>query len=141
MEKKMKHLEMIQGIVNRMANNSFLLKGWSVTIVAGLLALSVATGEKIALILIAIIPIVVFWILDGYFLWMERLFREVYKHVSQKEESEIDFDMNFKDFIKGRNRWIATIFSNTLIIFYLSLLVTLGIVIYFLMQFKPIPPI
>jgi hypothetical protein len=141
MEKKMKHLEMIQGVINRMANNSFLLKGWSVTIVAGLLALSVATGEKIALICIALIPIVVFWILDGYFLWMERLFREVYKHVSKKEESEIDFDMNFKDFIKGRNRWIPTIFSNTLVIFYLSLLVTLGIVTLFLVLNKPIPPI
>ena len=141
MEKKMKHLEMIQGIVNRLAHNSFLLKGWSVTIVAGLLALSVATGEKIAIISIALIPIVVFWILDGYFLWMERLFREVYKHVSQKEESEINFDMNFKDFIKGRNRWIPTIFSKTLVIFYLSLLVTLGIVIVFLMLYKPIPSI
>jgi hypothetical protein len=141
MEKKMKHLEMIQGIINRLANNSFLLKGWTVTIVAGLLALSIATREKIALICIAFIPIVVFWILDGYFLWQERLFREVYKHVSQKEESQIDFDMNPTDFIRGRNRWILTIFSNTLIIFYLSLLATMGIVIAFLMHYKPIPPI
>jgi len=139
MEKKMKHLEMIQGIVNRLANNSFLLKGWSVTIVAGLLALSIATREKIALIYIAFLPIFVFWILDGYFLWQERLFREVYKHVSKKDESQIDFDMNPTDFISGRNRWIPTIFSNTLIIFYLSLLITLGIVIAFLKLYKPIP--
>lgn len=49
MEKKIKHLEMILGIVNRMGSNSFFLKGWSVTIVAGLLALSIATQEKIVL--------------------------------------------------------------------------------------------
>ena len=34
MEKKIKHLEMIQGVINRMAGNSFALKGWSVTLIA-----------------------------------------------------------------------------------------------------------
>ena len=34
MEKKMKHLEMIEGVIERMGNNSFQLKGWAVTLVA-----------------------------------------------------------------------------------------------------------
>ena len=37
---KLKHLEFIQGIITRMANNSFMLKGWAVTLVAGIFALS-----------------------------------------------------------------------------------------------------
>ena len=61
--------------------------------------------------------------------------------VSQKGEFQVDFEMNHTAFKGGRNRWIPTIFSNTLIIFYLSLLATLGIVIYFLMRYKPIPAI
>ena len=36
MDAKLKHLEMIQGVINRMANCSFLLKGWSVTLIAAL---------------------------------------------------------------------------------------------------------
>ena len=40
MDNKVKHLEMIQGIVNRMSINSFLLKGWSVVLVSGLFALA-----------------------------------------------------------------------------------------------------
>jgi len=36
MEKKLKHLEMLQGVINRMANNSFLLKGWSVVLISAL---------------------------------------------------------------------------------------------------------
>ena len=36
MDRKMKHLEMIQGVISRMANNSFMLKGWAVTLVAGI---------------------------------------------------------------------------------------------------------
>ena len=36
---KMKHLEMILDVVNRMASNSFALKGWAITLVAGIFAL------------------------------------------------------------------------------------------------------
>jgi len=36
MENKIKHLEMIQGVINRMASNSFALKGWAVTLVSGI---------------------------------------------------------------------------------------------------------
>jgi hypothetical protein len=81
-------------------------------IVAALLALSAATREKIELMLIAFIPLlVVFWILDGYFLWQERLFREVYNHVIKKDEKGIDVVMNPGDFIGDRNTWIRSIFS------------------------------
>jgi hypothetical protein len=132
MDKKLKHLDMIQGVVNRLANNSFMLKGWSVMIVAALLALSAATQEKIALMLIAFIPLLVFWILDGYFLWQERLFREIYNQVIQKDEKEIDFVMNPGDFSAGRNTWIRSIFSITLLVFYGSLIITMGGVILYL---------
>ena len=132
MDKKLKHLEMIQGVVNRLANNSFMLKGWSVMIVAALLALSAATQEKIALMLIAFIPLLVFWILDGYFLLQERLFREIYNHIIKKDEKEIDFVMNPGDFIAGRNTWIRSIFSITLLVFYGSLIITMGGVILYL---------
>ena len=47
MENKLKHLEMIQGIINRMASNSFALKGWSVTLVAGIFALSSKDANEI----------------------------------------------------------------------------------------------
>ena len=34
-EKVIRHLELIQAIVNRMGSNSFLLKGWSMALVVG----------------------------------------------------------------------------------------------------------
>lgn len=58
-ESKLKHLEMIQGIINRMASNSFALKGWAVTLVAGIFALASKDTDKIYF-LIAYVPIVVF---------------------------------------------------------------------------------
>jgi len=132
MESKLKHLELIQGVVNRLANNSFLLKGWAVTIVSALLALSVTASEKIALVLIAFIPIIVFSVLDSYYLWQERLFREVYKEVSKKKPEDIDFVMNPMVFASGVNSWLKTLFSKTILIFYLSLILTMLLVIGYL---------
>lgn len=40
MERRLKHLEFVQAVINRMANTSFMLKGWSITIIAGLFAFS-----------------------------------------------------------------------------------------------------
>lgn len=59
MESKIKHLEMIQGIINRMASNSFYLKGWAVTLVAGIFAISAKDSEK-TFFLISYIPILIF---------------------------------------------------------------------------------
>ncbi len=135
MEKKLKHLEFLQGIITRMANCSFMLKGWSVILVAALLALTAATEEKVAFIAISFVPIIVFWILDAYYLWQERLFRAVYNAVRTKNENEIDFEMNPQDFVAGRNTWLSAIFSKTIVLFYLSLIITMTSVAMYLIYF------
>src|SRR5690242_13198261 len=84
-EYKLKHLEFIQSIVNRMASNSFLLKGWSVTLVAALFALAAKDSDK-KYIVVAYFPVLVFWILDAYFLSQERQFRKLYDAVRIKKE-------------------------------------------------------
>ncbi len=132
MEKKIAHLEFIQGVINRMGANSFMLKGWSVTLVAALLALSFATDQKIALIAISFIPVFVFCILDGYYLWQETLFRAVYDSVRIKDEDEIDFEMNPRDFVDSAKTWMAAIFSTTVFGFYFSLIAAMGLVIFIL---------
>jgi hypothetical protein len=40
MDAQIAHLQMIQAVITRMGSNSFLLKGWSVTLVAALFALA-----------------------------------------------------------------------------------------------------
>jgi len=59
-EAKLKHLEFIQGVINRLATNSFQLKGWSVLLVSALFALS-AANTKVAFVFLAYIPAAVFW--------------------------------------------------------------------------------
>lgn len=93
MEKKMKHMEMIQAIITRMASNSFALKGWAVTLVAALFALASKDANPIYY-LITYIPILVFWGLDAYYLSQERKFRWLYNKVRKMAEDQIDFNMS-----------------------------------------------
>lgn len=96
MERKLKHLEFIQGVINRLSTNSFLLKGWSVLLISALFALS-AKESSTAYVFLAYIPLFVFWALDGYFLWQERQYRNLYNWIRTRDVEDIDFTMNLKD--------------------------------------------
>ncbi len=75
-----KHLELIQNIINRMSQTSFLIKGWTITLVVALLALF-ANNTDWRYGLLGLIPIISFWGLDAYYLRQERLFRSLYDRV------------------------------------------------------------
>ena len=130
MEQKLKHLEFIQGVINRLATNSFQMKGWSVVLVATILVL-LARESKLHAAYIALAPILVFWALDAYFLRQERLYRALYNHVRTLDEAQIDFSMNVAPFKRGRGRtWPGATLSWTLTPFYtmLTIVVILGTV-------------
>jgi hypothetical protein len=128
-EQQVKHLEMLQQIISRMASNSFMLKGWSVTLVVGFFAVVDKTQIQ-ELGLVALIPIVLFWILDGYFLRQERLFRKHYDFVRGRNSGDIvDFSMNTQPYEAEVNCVLKVMFSNTLFLFYLGLSVPTIIVL------------
>ena len=98
-EKVVKHLEMTQSVINRLGRNSFLLKSWSMTIlVAAMVLIARENLQNQYFVSTLLLPIAGFWILDGYFLWQERLFREVYKDIRQ--QTDTDFKMNINDYKK-----------------------------------------
>ena len=68
-----KHLEIMQGVINRMAENSRSCKVWCVTLVAATLVLVARAGEP-QHALIALVPTLLFLFLDSYYLALERSF-------------------------------------------------------------------
>lgn len=118
-DSKLKHLEFIQQIITRMNVNSFLLRGWSITLVSALFAFA-TKDTNIQYILITYISTPLFWILDGYYLSQERKFRDLYETVRNTENSKIDFSMKTSN--SNNNSWISSIFSKTEIIFYGTLI-------------------
>lgn len=129
-ENKRKHLEFIQGVVNRLSTNSFLLKGWSVALVSALFVLS-SKDARPAFLFLTYIPAIIFWGLDGYCLWQERLFRALYQQVRTIPEDQIDFCMSTKK-VEGKDRptWLDATFSKTLIVFHGALIISIIVVMF-----------
>lgn len=124
MSKKQSHLEMIQGIVNRLSHNSFLLKGWTVVLVSALFALA-AKDKNYLFVYLAYFPSIAFWCLDGYFLWQERLFRALYDYVRGMKEKDIDYSMDVKTADISGITWISAFLSKTLVVFHGVILVSI----------------
>ena len=129
MNEKQSHLEMIQGVVNRLSHNSFLLKGWTVVLVSAFFALG-AKDKNLLLIFLACFPSIAFWCLDAYFLWQERLFRALYNHVRRLDDN-IDYSMDVSNADINGICWVGAFLSKTLIIFHGAVLSSIIIFIIF----------
>lgn len=129
MERQLKHLEFIQKIITRLSGNSFLIKGWSVTLVSALFALA-ADKADISFALVAYIPVIIFWLLDGFFLSQEKQYRALFNAVAEKSEDKIDFSLDAHPFNIGDRTWCSCIFSKTLLLFHGALVVVVLIVMF-----------
>lgn len=135
-EKKIKHLEMIEAIIERMAKNSFQLKAWTMTLVALVGAFSAKEADR-RFMLVAVVPVVAFWILDAYYLMQERRFKFLYQDVVSKDENQIDFSMDTSGAmitrgIKKRRFYFKCMFSVSVIWFYPIILVAWLFVIFWI---------
>jgi len=133
-----KEIDLIQSCITRMANNSFLLKGWLISIIAVVLALSESTVDPLLLSTILIIPVISFWYLDAFFLRTERMYRQMYIWVLEKrkkDDIELQYDLSPKRFEKSVDSICKTMVSVTLRWFYgIPLLLVIGIALYHLIK-------
>lgn len=120
-EELFKEIDLIQGCINRMANNSFLIKGWALGVFAGVTALTKGENlSNIALLLFTtIIPFACFWILDAHFLKIERKYRIMYEERLTKRKNNDNSDLyKLNPHKYAADCIFKTMFSPTLFIFY-----------------------
>jgi hypothetical protein len=135
-----KEIDLIQGIINRMAQNSFLLKGWTITIIVAVLALTkdtLLTNDLTYFSIILLIPLVVFWYLDAFFLHKERCYIKLYDWVieNRSKTTEFQYNLNYRRFEKDVDSIFKIMRSDTLLTFYgITGLILLGITVYNLLQ-------
>ena len=131
-EIKSKHIDLIQTTISRMASNSFMMKGWAVTILAAIFVL--ATKDIVPVFaFIALVPCLVFWGLDSYYLQNERRYRQLYKIVVQKEtDASLSLEMP-KVERKNKTTFIQCLFSRTEWLFYLSMVLII-VAAYFIIR-------
>ncbi len=121
-EDKIRYIELVQSIISRLANNSFLLKGWTITLIAAIFSLSDKIMKNFTFTIYFFI--LIFWILDSYYLYQERLYRDLYNKVIEiRDEYPPLFSLKID---KKRNEKIISFFKSffsfTEVSFYLLLL-------------------
>lgn len=83
-EEQIKHLEVVQSIIGRMASQSFLIKGWTITISLDGFGFYIDKKDG-AFLLLILFSTLIFWVLDAYYVSAERAFRSLYKDVSNRK--------------------------------------------------------
>lgn len=130
-DQEIKHLEMIESVIERMGQNSFALKGWTMTLIVAICAFSAAGTER-RFALVAIAPIIAFWFLDSFYLQKERKYRELYKLV--KEHDASPFDMDTSKITGKKLKLVECLFSVTEWLFYLVCIVAIIVVFIWLIS-------
>jgi hypothetical protein len=113
-EYRLKHLEFIQSIISRQAQNSFAVKGWTLTLSAGIFTFLLSQSDaNPGAYFIAVFPAFLFWLLDGYYLRQERSFRCLYDDVRADvtKTSENEYVVQVFDMNTSRYKKIQPFFS------------------------------
>jgi len=107
-----------------------------VILVSGLFALAAKEANPL-FVYLAYLPVIAFWVLDGYYLYQERLYRQLYSKVRKMEASNIDFEMNANSF-NGKDgcTWSGSIMSKTMFLFHGILVLTVIIVMFVCLTIK-----
>ncbi len=121
------YFTIIQDVINRMAQNSFLIKAWTITLIAAIFVLTFSIVNSLIFgVLLAIT--VIFWVLDSYYLKLERVYRRLYKtkveeyNDNQTRERMKLFDMDYEPYKKFEQKIPRIMVSKTEILFYLPVI-------------------
>lgn len=114
-----KEIEIIQSIIRRLAFNSFLIKGWTLTLVIASLLLNHDFEEK----WLGFIPLVIFWFLDAYYLRQEKLFRKLHNWTKDNrlQTDDLIFNTNVEKRFGDEVKFYRVFRSKTIAPFYLSI--------------------
>ncbi|ERJ12239.1 hypothetical protein [Haloplasma contractile] len=131
-EETLKYLEFLQQIISRMGKNSFLIKGWTVTLVSALLGYLAShhlMGGKYLIIIY--IPVITFAILDTYYLRLERIFRnKYYTFINDHREFDLSY---FKLATKTkRAEFLVVLCSRSIVLTYIPILIMVSFILLFI---------
>lgn len=119
-EMHMKHLEMLQSVITRMGGNSASLKNYCMTISAAIIGLAAAISRPE--ILYYTTPLIlIFGILDGHYLRLERAFRDQYNSVRCSGTAERP-DFTISPSWTAGHGIFSGLFSWSVWLFYMSLI-------------------
>jgi hypothetical protein len=129
------HLTNLQSVINRMAGNSASCKTWSITLVTAIIIFA-ADKAKPQVIVLGMLPIIAFYLIDVYYLYLENHFRDLYNSfVALLNEGKADkkeiYIIKLSDDSTKIKIFIERSFTSFSTMFFYLMLIILLIVTYF----------
>ncbi|WP_446811476.1 hypothetical protein ACH50O_07900 [Methylomonas sp. 2BW1-5-20] len=124
-----KTLEMYQAIITRMATNSAACKNWCTPLITAILIFAVKENKP-QLIGLTLIPLLICYLLDAYYLMLENRFRAGFQLAATKvADSSFGYDDLFKLMPTGSKSglWRKALFSLATWPVYSGLLLLIGL--------------
>ena len=124
------YFKIIQNVINRMARTSFLIKAWEITLIATIIVLTINFAN--VLVFGTLIGItLIFWVLDSYYLWLEKAYRCLYDSKVEAYNDETNretivlFDMDYTQFRNLVKKVPKLMMSRSEGLFYIPILIAL----------------
>jgi hypothetical protein len=128
---KIAHLTMLQEVIGRMASNSLALKSLAATVSAAIVALAATQseqgGDSSTVALVTLLPLAIFWILDAYYLRIEKAYRELFDAVRRGEGVE-PFAMDYRPYKAGLMETLRTGILNPVMGVYPALMILVFVI-------------
>ena len=122
------HLTMLQGVIARMGANSFTLKALAATFGSAAVAvMATVKTPSLYYAIAAIVPMVIFWLMDAQYLRLERAYRKLYDHVRKGEEVEA-YSLEATPFMQDSGSVLRLAISWSVSWFYVAIFLSLGAV-------------
>lgn len=126
MADRAKHLELIQGVVSRLAGNSATMKRYCIIVVAAGVAIYKTINEPNTIGALLVL-VAVFWLLDARYLQQEKWFRDLYDQVrNEPPEQRPDFRLTPDEAIRNGVSFSDRVFSWSTAGLYVPLAALLG---------------
>ena len=106
---KIKHLELVEAIIERMARNSFQLKGWTITLISLISVFAttnISNGWRVVVFGILLIPTISFWCLDAFYLSLERKYRIFYTKILENKIPLLCLDLKKMEYSQDESEEI-----------------------------------
>ena len=111
------HLCFIQDTITRLASNSFQLKSWYITIIAGCMAL-ILTNKNKNIVWIIVLFSLVFLFVDAYYLCLERQYRKLYEKTCKVPFQDTSYNMVVEPY--SMELYLRALLSIPQIVFYIG---------------------
>ena len=90
---RIKHMELVQAVIARLANEAALVRGWALTVAAAFYGFA-AKSLNWRTAAVGLMPVGAFWWLNVYYLWSEQKYRRLYNRLVESGDTVAPFFMD-----------------------------------------------